>query len=149
MASPPDICQVLHFSLQFGHPGRVHHRQVFNPNLGTWKGELDLAGDDLHVDLAVLLQPRPDLVPGPPQYLYLEAGVDPHVRSGVGEVPVEYGHRPLRGLDTGHHQHRGRAAGRVGGGVEQEAPAGLEDGLQQTVGDDAARLVDHTQWGVK
>ena len=75
LPTSPDI-QVLNFCSEPSHPGRVHnldrelqhnypatpyYRKVLYANLWAWQRELDLAGGDPHADLAVLLQPGPDL----------------------------------------------------------------------------------------
>ena len=88
MSSSSDV-KILHLRLQLRHPRRIHHGQVFNTNLWTGQSELNLRWSHLHVDLTILLQPRPYLIAHLPENLDLEDRVDSDVRLRIVEVSRE------------------------------------------------------------
>ena len=56
------VVNCVDLRLDLRQPRRVHDGQGLEPELWTWKGELDLRRNDLHRDLSVLLKTLPNLM---------------------------------------------------------------------------------------
>ena len=131
--------------LNLGVPRRVYHGRRLHAQFGAGEGELDLARGDLHGQLAVLLQPLPDLMPVPPQRLESEDGVDSLVGQLVIHLRVDQGRRVSGDLDAGDDKDGGGGPHDVPVRLPQQLPGHRQDVDERVVGQDAGALVQNGQ----